>query len=282
MRALITGAKGNLGSALATRMANDHDLLATDIDTLDFTDHDAFRAAAREFAPDVILHCGAMTAVDACALNPDEALRVNGYGTKNVALAAQECNATLIYISTNEVFDGLTTAALDEYAPTKPANPYGYSKWVGEQIIRDHLTRFAIVRTSWVFAHGGRNFVQAILSRAREGLPLRVVVNEVAVPTYNEDLADGILALLRSGQYGIYHLVNEGRASRWAFARQILDCTGFAQTEIEKIAAAEYPRPSSPPEYAVLGNRAAAGLGIRLRSWQDALTAFLAQEGLLA
>jgi dTDP-4-dehydrorhamnose reductase len=283
MRVFVTGANGRLGSLLCQLLAAhpENNILGTDLDTLDFTDAKAIQAALGDFKPDWVLHCGAMTAVDEAALNPDEALRVNGFGTKNVALACEAVGAALLYISTNEVFDGQNTGVIREYDAPHPANAYGYSKWVGEQIIRDHLTRFAIVRTSWLFAHGGRNFIQAILGRAQEGLPLRVVVNEVAAPTYTDDLAEAILKLLETDQYGIYHLVNEGRASRWKFARRILDMTGFSAVEIEKIVAAEYPRPSAPPEYSVLLNSAAAHLGITLRPWEEALEAFLAKEGLL-
>ena len=138
------------------------------------------------------------------------------------------------------------------------------------------------MRTSWLFAHGGTNFVQKIIELTQKGTPLKVVVNEVAAPTYTSDLAEAIVALINTGAYGVYHLVNEGRASRWAFARTILDMIGRENVPIEKISSAEFPRPSSPPEYAVLRNLAAAELGITLRPWQDALRAFLAEEGHLS
>lgn len=282
MRMLITGAQGRLGSRLTELLQDSHEVTGIDIDTVDFTDLRAIRECVGEVKPNLVLHCGAMTAVDECALHPDEALRVNGFGTKNVVLSCLEFDAAMLYISSNEVFDGKNVNDILEYDPIQPANPYGYSKMVGEQVVRDHLRQFYIVRTSWLFAHGGRNFIHAILKRAQEGQPLRVVVNEVASPTYNDDLADAIVKLISTKHYGVYHLVNEGRASRWTFARKILDLMGCEQVEIEKISSAEFPRPSTPPEYAVLRNTAAAALGITLRSWQDALTAYLKREGLLA
>lgn len=281
MRILITGAKGRLGSRLLELLQPAHEVIGMDIDTLDFTDFHALREGVRQIQPELVLHCGAMTAVDECALKPDEALRVNGYGTKNVALACLEVDAAMLYVSTNEVFDGRNTGDILEYDPVCPANPYGYSKMVGEQAVRDHLRKFYIVRTSWLFAHGGSNFIHAILKRAREGQPLRVVVNEVASPTYNYDLAEALVKLISTQQYGTYHLVNEGRASRWMFARKILDLMGWESMDIEKISSAEYPRPSTPPEYSVLKNTAAAALGITLRPWQEALLAYLQHEGLL-
>jgi dTDP-4-dehydrorhamnose reductase len=108
-----------------------------------------------------------------------------------------------------------------------------------------------------------------------------VVVNEVATPTYVNDLATAMLQLAETEQYGIYHLVNEGRASRWAFARYVLDITGYPHTPIERISSYEYPRASTPPEYSVLRNFAAHQAGITLRPWQEAVTAFCMAESLL-
>ena len=282
MRILITGAKGRLGSQLNNLLSPDHEITAVDIEEMDFTDRALVDRTFAGIRPELVLHCGALTNVDQCALEPDLAIRVNGLGTKNLALAAQQFDAALLYVSTNEVFDGTNTGTVNEYDQTKPVNGYGYSKWVGEQAIRDHMTRFYIVRTSWLFAHGGGNFVQKMIELSEKGGPLKVVVNEVAAPTYTSDLAEGIVALIQSGQYGIYHLVNEGRASRWAFARAILDMIGREAVVINKISASEFPRPSRPPEYSVLRNMAAAQLGITLRPWQDALRAFLVKEGYLS
>jgi dTDP-4-dehydrorhamnose reductase len=280
MRILITGARGRLGSRLAALLEAEATVVAVDVEDFDVADPAAVQRAVRQARPELVIHCAAMTDVDGCALDPDLALRVNGLGTQNVALAGQAQGAAMAYISTNEVFDGTRTAPYLEYDRPNPINPYGYSKWVGEQTVRDSLTRFYIIRTSWLFAHGGRNFVQAILSRAEAGKPLRVVTDEVAAPTYNEDLARAIVQLINTGRYGVYHLVNEGSASRYDFARRILDAGGHADTPIEPITLAQYQRPSRPPAHGTLRNLAAAQLGIGLRPWQDALDAFLAREGL--
>lgn len=278
MRILITGAEGRLGSALVASMSAKHEVTGVDIDDFDIADYTATRRAVRDIAPEIIIHCAALTDVDGCARDPSLALRVNGYGTHNVALAARAQDAALAYVSTNEVFDGEKERPYLEYDPTGPVNPYGYSKWVGERAVNDTLARFYIIRTSWLFAHGGRNFIQAILSRARAGQPLRVVTDEIAAPTYNDDLVEAIARLVVTGRYGIYHLVNEGEASRCTFARRILDAAGFEETAIEPITAAEYERASTPPAYGTLHNFAAAQMGIRLRQWEDALEAFLTRE----
>lgn len=282
MNILITGANGRLGGYLVTLLsARDHAVTGIDIDSADITRRDVVMRVFDTAHPDIVLHCAALTAVDYCAEHPDEALEVNAFGTQNIALACQEHNTALLYVSSNEVFEGCASRDCLEYDRPAPINPYGYSKWVGEQIVRDLVQRHYIVRTSWLFAHGGRNFIHAILQRAAHAEPLRVVTNEVSAPTYTNDLAESITSLIATGQYGIYHLVNEGHASRFEFARRVLDVAGYRDTSIEPIALAEYPRASRPPEYAVLRNMAAARLGIVLRPWQDAVAAFLRAEGLV-
>lgn len=282
MQLLITGAKGRLGQQLVNILStSDNIVTGIDIDTVDITDRAAVQQAVDAAAPEIVIHCAAMTAVDYCAEHPDEALATNAFGTQNIALACQQRDAAMVYISTNEVFAGRTYREHLEYDRPDPINAYGYSKWVGEQMVRDRVLRHYIVRTSWLFAHGGRNFIHAILGRAEADQPLRVVTNEISSPTYNDDLAAAITQLITTRHYGIYHLVNEGHTSRYAFARQVLDLAGYTDTPIEPIALAEYQRASHPPEYAVLRNMAAARLGISLRPWQDAVRAFLAAEGLL-
>lgn len=281
MQILLTGADGRLGSRLLQSLtARGHTVAGYDIATMDVTNGDAVRARLDDTRPELVVHCAAMTAVDQCAENPDRALLVNGLGTQAVAQACLTHGAEMLYISTNEVFDGRETQPYSEYDRPNPINAYGRSKWVGEQVVRDLVPRHFIVRTAWLFAHGGGNFVHAVLRAAREGRALRVVTNEISSPTYADDLADAIARLIETGRYGIYHLVNEGQVSRYGFARQALDLAGYGDTPIEPIALAEYQRASQPPQYAALRNFAAAQLGIRLRPWQDALAAFIQAEGL--
>jgi dTDP-4-dehydrorhamnose reductase len=282
MRILVTGANGRLGRQLVDQLGNqEHRVTGIDIDTVDITNRAAVNATFEAAQPDIVIHCAALTAVDYCADHPDEALEINAFGTQTVAWTCQRHDAALVYISTNEVFDGQTHRPYQEYDRPNPINPYAYSKWVGEQMARDLVRRHTIVRSSWLFAHGGNNFVHTILRLAQEGQPLRVVLNEVGSPTYNDDLAAAICQLIMTQCYGIYHLVNEGHTTRYGLARRALDLAGYAETPIEPITLAEYARPSRPPEYAALRNVAAARLGIRLRPWQEALAAFLQAESLL-
>jgi len=219
--------------------------------------------------------------VDGCAREPQRALRVNGHGTQHVALAAAAVGAAIVYISSNEVFSGRARAPLDEYATPAPGNPYGYSKRVGELAVSAHNPRHFIVRTAWLFAHGGRNFIQAILGAAQSGAALRVVSNEVANPTYCNDLSAALVQLVESERYGIYHLVNEGACSRLQFAQYVLKRSGHGDTALEAISSHQWPRQRRPPAYAALATHAARLPGITLRPWRAAVDAFLAHEGLL-
>lgn len=276
MRILITGHKGQLGRALWAALEAGHDLLGLDLPEADITDRAALTATVRDFRPHLILHPAAMTDVDGCARNPALAYRVNGMGTQNVALAAAEVGAELLYVSTNEVFDGDADAPYDEWATRHPVNAYGRSKLAGEWYVEHLLRRFYIVRTAWLYAPGGRNFPHRILQLADEHGHLRVVADEIGNPTYVADLAEAIVRLIETHAYGIYHLVNEGIASRYDFALEILRLSGRGDLPVEPIPQVAYTRASTPPRYAPLANNAAAALGIRLRPWKAALADFLA------
>ena len=255
MRILITGAAGRLGRQLTRQLAESHAVVTTDIvgdvsSTTDLTDYHACRRLVRHSAPDIVLHAAAWTDVDGCALNPQKALLVNGLATAHLAAATASLGIQILYISSNEVFDGALGRPYSEYDRPNPVNPYGYSKWYGERAIAQVNPRHYIVRT-----------VLAIRPRRRQlrsgyscccpkpGKPLRVVTNEVANPTYANDLAAAIGQLIESERYGIYHLANEGAVSRWRFARGILDSAGYCETPIARISRHEWQRASLPPEY---------------------------------
>jgi len=274
MRIVLTGHKGQLGRALLPLLAG-HEVAGVDLPEYDITDRGALRAAIRDFRPDLILHPAAMTDVEGCARDPDLAYRVNGMGTQNVALAAAEVGAEMLYVSTNEVFDGQATEPYHEWAPRNPINAYGRSKLAGEWYVQNLLTRFYIVRTAWLYAPGGRNFPHRTLQLADERGSLKVVADEVGNPTYVVDLARAIAALIETHAYGVYHAVNAGAASRYDFAREILRLSGRESIPVEPLALAEFQRASTPPAYAPLANNAAAALGITFRPWQAALAEFL-------
>jgi dTDP-4-dehydrorhamnose reductase len=279
MRILITGADGRLGASVWQALeAHGHEVIPSVQMQPDITLLAPVLDFARQAHPDLIMHLAAYTDVDGCARDPDLALRVNGIGTQHVALACQALDIPMCYISTNEVFGGEAHAPYLEYDPTQPINPYAYSKWVGEQAVLELLPRHYIVRTAWLFARGGVNFCQKILAKARSGQPITVVTDEVGSPTYADDLAEALAALVTTERFGTYHLVNDGQASRYEFARHILDSFDLRQVQIHPAALIDFQRASRPPRFSPLRNFQAAHIGIRLRPWQEAVEAFAARE----
>ena len=272
MRYLITGHKGQLGRALQRRLP---EAVGIDLPEVDICDARALGRVMAAERPDLILHCAAMTDVDGAARDPALAYRINGLGTQNLALAAARAGAALVYLSTNEVFDGSAHEPYFEFDAPHPINAYARSKLAGEWFVTHLLTRFYVVRTAWLSAAGGRNFVHRILQLANERGRLRVVTDEVANPSFVEDLADALLKLIATEHYGVYHLTNAGYCSRFEFARKILELSGRADVPVEPITLADYPRASTPPPFAPMANTTAAALGITLRPWQEALEEFL-------
>lgn len=284
MRVLVTGHKGQLGRAIFQRFAEYHDLVGIDLPEWDMTNPTQTTKIITEATPDVVIHTAALTKVDYCAAHPDEAVTINGFGTQNVALATEKSGARLISISSNEVFDGSLTGAsfYAEYDQRNPINPYGYSKYVAEQVVERFTTNYMIVRTAWLYASDGINFLHKIIDRARQEMPLRVVTDEVSSPTYVNDLADALFALIEAGQPGIYHMTNAGACSRYQFAEAMLELAGLGHVNIEPITSDAFDRASTPPPNAPLKNVFGAALGVELRPWYDALSAFAEAEGLLA
>lgn len=277
MRILITGALGQLGTALQEVLSH-HELSLVDLPEVDVSHREAVFTAVSQSRAQVVIHCAAYTNVDGCAKDPVLAYKVNGLGTQNVALACQQLGAEMVHISTNEVFSGDNPAGYEEWMPLNPCNPYGRSKAAGEVHVCHILNRFYIVRPAWIFASGGRNFIHAILNRAREQGQVRVVTDEIGSPTYAKDLAVAISQLIMTQQYGIYHFTNAGFCSRWEFANEVLRLAGLSHVSNTPILSTEFQRASNPPAYGVIHNIAGAAIGITLRPWQEALAEYM--EGL--
>lgn len=276
MRITITGANGQVGQALVAALTPHHDVVP-----LTHTDVAIDQRAATQqlvaLQPEYVIHCAAWTDVDGCARDPQRALLVNTLGTKHVALACQQLDVPLAYISTNEVFDGTAAQPYLEFDRPNPINPYAYSKWAGEQVVQQLLQRFAIVRVAWVFG-GPRSFVRTVLRVAQERTELTMVDDEFGNPTYAPHLAHALRQLVEQQARGIFHLVNEGACSRFMFAQAILKQAGYDHVALKPIPLAAYKRDSTPPRYGALQNFVAATeLGIRLPSWQDALAHALDQ-----
>lgn len=274
----VTGANGQLGQALADSLSKSYNLVGVDLPKVDITLREQLFASIEAAEPDLVIHCAAYTNVDGCALEPGRAYRINALGTQHVALACQAHGIPMLHISTNEVFSGEAREGYEEWMPMEPINAYGRSKAAAEQFVRSLLPQHYIVRLAWLFAPGGRNFIHSIMSRAQTEGRVRVVTDEVGNPTYAGDAAEAIGKLIYTGQYGTYHLVNSGACSRWAFAREILRLAEMEDVPVQPIRLSDFKRPSRPPRFGALKNLAAAGLGITLRPWQEALAEFMREH----
>ncbi|MGB8645865.1 MAG: dTDP-4-dehydrorhamnose reductase [Anaerolineae bacterium] len=273
MRIAVTGSKGQLGRLVVSALELQHEVIGLDIPDFELTNPDCIRQLAA-LKPDLVWHNAAFTDVDACARDPGLAFRINALGTQNVALACQRTGAAMLYVSTNEVFDGEKAAPYLEFDTPNPLNPYARSKLAGEWFVQHLLQRFYIVRTAWLYARGGGKFPDKILELARRLPSLTGVTDEIGCPTYAPDLVAAMSRLIQSEHYGIYHLVNSGACSRYEWVVEILRLANLPRP-VKPIKMSEYSRASTPPRNGALENFIAAqALGITLRPWQDALSEF--------
>jgi dTDP-4-dehydrorhamnose reductase len=277
MKILITGAGGMLGRALGETLSLEHDVVALARADLDFTDLGVTLAALARAKPQVVIHAGARTDVDGCEMDPDGAWRVNALGSRNVAVACQEAGAACCYLSTDYVFDGEKPDPYTEFDAPNPISCYGASKLAGERYVQTLMPRHWIVRSSWLFGPGGKNFVKTILAKARAGEALRVVDDQVGSPTYTHDLARAISRLISGPYYGIWHVTNSGSCSWYRFAAAIVEHAGLRGTRLEPISSKDLGRPAPRPRNSGLRNYCwDLSMWPRLQSWPDALLEYLA------
>jgi dTDP-4-dehydrorhamnose reductase len=233
---------------------------------LDIADRAAVSAtlAGLDPAPDVVVNAAGFTHVDRCEREPEVALRGNATGPAVLAESCRDVGARLVHVSTDYVFAGEATRPYVEDDPTGPLSTYGRTKLAGERSVLGASGAFLVVRTSWVFGHG-RNFIASVLEQARLRRagdatgPLRVVGDQTGRPTWAVDLAAAIEGLLEADARGLYHMANDGTATWWDLARFCLDEAGFGDLVVERIRT---------------GSKALA-LGVRMRSWKDAVRAYL-------
>ena len=292
MRILITGANGQLGrdvrDALAGRVPSggrrcallgpegprpglEHEVLATDVDTMRVDDREAVLATFAAFRPELVLHGGALTAVDLCETEVDTAFSVNAAGTRNVAEAAALVGAHVVYVSTDYVFDGASNRPYCEWDPPGPTSVYGASKLAGERECRPGST---IVRTSWLCGAHGANIVVTALRLAQGEGVLRFVDDQHGSPTFTADLAPAVITLGLDRRPGIFHVTNGGATTWWGLVRAVLSEVGADPERVLPISTAELDPPLTAPRpvYSVLDNMALRLSGLpALPDWQDGL-----------
>lgn len=277
MKILVTGAGGGLGGEIPHAFTDDELILLTR-KTLDVTDGAAVTQAITDSKPDAVIHAAAYTAVDAAEEHEALAKRVNVDGTRNVAAAANKAGATLIYPSTDYVFDGEKPTPYEETDKPNPLSVYGLAKLEGERVAAEANPRTYVVRTSWLYSQTGKSFATTMLKLFEERDELSVVADEVSSPTYARDFARGLKNLLAtSPEPGTYHLSGGGETSWLDYAREIARLAGSGVT-LKATTAATWDAPAQRPAHSTLDNAKAWQSGIKLPDWKESLAAFFADR----
>ena len=277
---LLTGARGQLGRELAALLPAYAHVVACDRAALDLADDDAIVATVRRVAPDVIVNAAAYTAVDRAEQARDEAFAINAHAPGVLAGEAKRTGALLVHYSTDYVFDGERDVPYDEDAPVAPVNAYGESKLAGERAIAQAGASALVLRTSWVYARHGRNFLTTMQALAATRREIRVVADQTGVPNWARGLARATAALVGQGvdalheRAGLYHLSAGGSTTWYGFARDIL--RDRPDVAVVPIATADYPTAARRPRYAVLdASRFARTFAFALPAWDAQLQDFL-------
>jgi dTDP-4-dehydrorhamnose reductase len=282
MKLLVVGASGQLSRALQSKARDGLEVIAIGRPMLDYEHSETVQLAVVEQRPDIVVSAGAHTAVDLAESEADRAWRINAVGPGFLAEVCSITDIPLIHISTDYVFSGDKAAAYVEADGAEPVTVYGRSKLEGERRIAAAMTRYAILRTAWVFSETGNNFLRTILRIAKTRASLNVVSDQVGCPTYANDLADTILTVAAKLIYsredrchGIFHVTNSGECSWFEFAQEIVQLSerlGGPSAAICPIATSGYPTPAKRPANSRLdGTKFVEAYGIRLRSWREAL-----------
>ena len=275
MQALITGVNGQLGTELSKMMdAQDLNYWGYDAQDMDITDRELAFQKFNELKPNVVFHCAAYTAVDPAEdEGKDINWKVNVDGTKNVADAAAEIGATLVYISTDYVFDGTNEGEYEVDDATNPQNEYGKAKLAGENAVRAASDNYYIIRTSWVFGEYGKNFVYTMLNLAKTHDTLTVVNDQVGRPTWTKTLAEFMLyAVENQVAFGTYQLSNDDSCTWYEFASEILKDT---DTKVFPVTSAEYPQKATRPQHSIMSLKKTERTGFIIPNWESALQSFL-------
>lgn len=273
---MVTGANGQLGCALRRLLDRKipGEAIYTDKQELDLTDAAAVENFIRDNEVTHIVNCAAYTAVDRAEEEKRECALINTDAVKNLAAAADLLGAKIIHISTDYVFDGTNHRPYRESDKVNPISQYGTTKRKGETALLALAPESIIIRTAWLYSDTGHNFVKTILSLAEKHNEIRVVCDQIGTPTYARDLAEAVLAVLKSHQWvaGIYHFTDEGAASWYDFAKAILRIAG-KKTRVVPIPTEDYPTMAQRPAYSILDrSRIKATYGVEIPHWEDALT----------
>lgn len=274
MRVTLFGASGLLGQEIV-RAFKDEELTALTSKDADLRDQTQVSRVVSDSQPEWIILSAAYTNVDGCESNRELAFALNYDGAVHVANAARQAHCRLLFLSTDYVFDGTKKSPYEIADERNPINVYGHTKAQAETRLLEILPGVCIVRTSWLFGHGGKCFPETILKLASEQPQISVVNDQRGSPTFTPDLASALLELCRKQARGIVHATNAGDCTWYDFAKEIVKLAGLP-TEVKPVTTAEFPRPARRPANSVLSPASLHAYGVHLPDWKDALSRYMA------
>ena len=273
---LVTGINGQLGYDVIKELKKRNiDCIGVGRSDFDITDEKRTNSFINSLSPEAVIHCAAYTAVDKAEDELELCYKVNAYGSENIAKACKSIDAKMIYVSTDYVFSGESEGIYTTESSTAPLNVYGKSKLYGENIVRNYLTKFFIVRTSWVYGINGNNFVKKMIELGKSKDEISVICDQIGSPTYTVDLAKLLCDMVLTEKYGIYHASNEGYCSWAEFAEEIFKYLGY-NTKVNSILTKNYNSKALRPLNSKLDKTCLLDAGFNvLPYWKDSLKAFL-------
>jgi dTDP-4-dehydrorhamnose reductase len=279
MKVLVTGSAGMLAKDLIPLLSKrGHEVIAPPEDKLDITNLKVVKDVVDKLTPELVTNCAAYTNVDGAEKQEHQALIVNGLGVQNLCLLCQEHDIPLVHFSTDYVFDGTKPSPYTIYDQTNPINAYGRSKLLGEKYVMWLLTKFYLIRTSWLFGLQGKNFIETMLELGQKQKQVSVVNDQRGCPTWTRHLAEATISLMETGHYGIYHVTNSEPTTWFDFTKEIFRLSGI-NTAVTPVTTEQYPRPARRPANSVLDHFPLKEvIGRDMPSWKEALREYLAQR----
>jgi dTDP-4-dehydrorhamnose reductase len=276
MNILITGANGQLARDFQKELKNyNHEVTALDKKSLDISDLNVVTEAFSHYNPDIVLNCAAYNLVDKAEEDFDTAFKVNASGVKNLALMCKENNALFVHYSSDYIFDGTKEDFYTEEDKPNPINKYGESKLSGERFLKEVTDTFLLFRLSWVFGEGKQNFLYKLSEWAKKNRVLKVVSDQISVPTYTRDIVSLTMFAINKGLRGIYHLTNSGYASRYEVARYFTERLGLDNL-ILPVTSDYFPLPAKRPYFSAMSNlKLSRALGVDIPDWRIGINRYI-------
>lgn len=268
MKVLVTGANGMLGQDLCPILEDfGFDSIETDCANLDITNEIIVKKVFETIKPDYVVHCAAYTNVDKAEEDIATASLINVKGTEHIARACANLDIPIVYVSTDYIFDGTKQTPYLITDTPNPINNYGLTKYQGEEMVKKLCNKYFITRTSWLYGHHGKNFVETMIA-LKDKEVLKVVDDQIGCPTWTVELSNAIVSLLQTDNYGTYHTCGSGSTSWYGFAKEIFDYLKL-DVNLQPCTTSEFPRPAKRPQYSVMENNKIC------RFWKDALHDYL-------